>query len=262
MQKSAPGNHTVHILVIMVMAWFGITLVASQPHDIAPSEAIQPEPVAITPVPTEKPQVLTVMLDKIQKKTSWPEPARDMAHYPIPAWARTLRTENIDTALILAIAHQESRFRTNAVSPRGAVGLMQVMPSTAKYLAGITLETTYASASDATPPARIGTNLKDPHTNIRLGQKYLHYLQEQPYIGSNLVYLLAAYNAGPGAVAEWRKRASNDPIRFINAIPYSETREYVKKVMNNYWMYQQLLGRKDTTLLQMIDGKMPTLRKV
>ena len=262
MQKSETQNHTIHILVIMVLAWFGVTLVASQPHDIAPVEAAGPQAAQTTPVPTEKPQVLTVMLDKIQKKTSWPEPARNTDYYPIPSWARTLRTENVDTALILAIAHQESRFRTDAISPRGAVGLMQLMPSTAEYMAGITLETSYASATGATPATRIGKHLKDPHTNILMGQKYLHYLQEQPYIGNNLVYLLAAYNAGPGAVAEWRKRSSKDPIRFINSIPYSETREYVKKVMNNYWMYQQLLGKKDNTLLQMIDGKMPTLRKV
>ena len=113
MQKSETQNHTIHILVIMVLAWFGVTLVASQPHDIAPVEAAGPQAAQTTPVPTEKPQVLTVMLDKIQKKTSWPEPARNTDYYPIPSWARTLRTENVDTALILAIARRLPEARDN-----------------------------------------------------------------------------------------------------------------------------------------------------
>lgn len=253
-------SRTVPILFFMVIAWFGITFTMTLPNP-APAP-IEVKHVAAFPVPVEKPKVLTVMIDQIQHKTNWPEPSRQTAHYPIPAWARTVNS-NADVALLLAIAHQESRFNARAVSPRGAVGLMQIVPSTAKFVSNIKVtESTYASASSATPVIRVGSDLKDPHTNIRVGQQYIRYLQQQPYIGNNLIYLLAAYNAGPGAVEQWRKRASNDPIRFINSIPYGETREYVKKVMTNYWVYREMLGKKDHTLLQIIDGKMPTLSKV
>lgn len=261
MNSYGAESRTVSILIVMVLAWFGITLFTTMPTREASTPVKEISHVAAFPVPIEKPKVLSVMIDQIQHKTAWPEPSRQADNYPIPAWARTLRG-NVDVALILAIAHQESRFNPNVVSPRGAVGLMQLIPSTANYIKDMNLETKYASASGVTPAIRIGSNLKDPHTNVRLGQKYIQYLQQQPYIGNNLIYVLAAYNAGPGALEQWKKRASKDPIRFINSIPYEETREYVKKVMTNYWVYRAKLGKKDHTMTQIIEGKMPILSKV
>lgn len=262
MNSYGAESRTVPILFIMVIAWFGITFLMTHPTREAAQPVKETSHVSAIPVPIEKPKVLSVMIDQIQHKTAWPEPSRQSENYPIPAWARTIRGD-ADVALILAIAHQESRFNPNAVSPRGAVGLMQIIPSTAKYITKMPLvETSYASASGATPALHIGSNLRDPHTNIRVGQKYIQYLKQQPYIGNNLIYILAAYNAGPGALEQWKKRSSKDPIRFINSIPYDETREYVKKVMTNYWIYRAKLGKKDHTMMQIIEGKMPTLSKV
>ena len=144
----------------------------------------------------------------------------------------------LDPALLQAVARQESRFTAGVESPVGAVGLMQLMPSTASELAGRPLE---------------GSSLKDPALNSRLGARYLRQLLEQWQ--GNAVLAVASYNAGPGAVGHWLKTGlgsdspkpagatislERDPELWIEAIPYPETRLYTKKVLGNLWSYQRL----------------------
>lgn len=144
----------------------------------------------------------------------------------------------LDPALLQAVARQESRFTAGVESPVGAVGLMQLMPSTASELVGRRLE---------------GASLKDPALNSRLGARYLRQLLEQWQ--GNPVLAVASYNAGPGAVAHWLKtglgsdspkpagatiKLERDPELWIEAIPYPETRLYTKKVLGNLWSYRRL----------------------
>jgi soluble lytic murein transglycosylase len=144
----------------------------------------------------------------------------------------------LDPALLQAVARQESRFTAGVESPVGAMGLMQLMPSTASELAGRRLE---------------GASLKDPALNSRLGALYLRQLLEQWQ--GNPVLAVASYNAGPGAVAHWLKAGfgndslnqtsgtinlQRDPELWIEAIPYPETRLYTKKVLGNLWSYRRL----------------------
>ena len=144
----------------------------------------------------------------------------------------------LDPALLQAVARQESRFTAGVESPVGAVGLMQLMPSTASELAGRRLE---------------GASLKDPALNSRLGARYLRQLLEQ--WRGNPVLAVASYNAGPGAVGHWLKTGlgsdspkpagatislQRDPELWIEAIPYPETRLYTKKVLGNLWSYRRL----------------------
>ncbi len=118
---------------------------------------------------------------------------------------------NIDIELLQALIVTESGFDSQAVSPKGAVGLMQVMPATAER---------FGVVSDA--KTSIEKKLADPQTNIKAGARFLHYLID--LFPGRLELALAAYNAGEGAV----KRAGN-------AIPkYKETQDYVRTVMQLY----------------------------
>lgn len=135
----------------------------------------------------------------------------------------------VDPLLLLAIARQESGFSTTVRSPRGAVGLMQLLPATAERLAE-------GLGGDLDP-----RRLEDPRTNLGLGATYLAALLER--FGDHPCLAVAAYNAGPGAVAGWQK----DPLRkeleldeWVEAIPWRETRNYVKVVMGNWATFRAL----------------------
>ncbi|WP_216907731.1 lytic transglycosylase domain-containing protein [Synechococcus sp. CCY 0621] len=125
--------------------------------------------------------------------------------------------------LLLGVAKQESRFTPAVRSPVGATGLMQLMPETAAELAG----------EPVTEQV-----LEDPAGNASLGARYLAQMLRQ-WDGDPLL-AVASYNAGPGAVAGWvGPRLRSDPELWVEAIPYPETRLYVKKVLGNVWSYQQ-----------------------
>ena len=135
-----------------------------------------------------------------------------------------------DAALVLAVVRQESAFQTDAISPAGAQGLMQLMPKTAKEVA--------KSYSIAHNPGR----LSESDYNLRLGQAYLRDLLGE-FQGS-YVLTLAAYNAGPKRAREWMK-ANGDPrgtieemVDWIEMIPFEETRNYVQRVMENLQVYR------------------------
>ena len=131
--------------------------------------------------------------------------------------------------LVLAVIHAESGFNPKAVSHKGAVGLMQILPTTAVYIAQ---KVGYSFEID----------LNDVNCNLALGCAYLSYLQnrfenEQEYI--------CAYNAGEGTVDRWLKdkKYSTDG-KTLNKIAYPETREYLKKVLKYQQKYKKYLTQK------------------
>jgi soluble lytic murein transglycosylase len=134
----------------------------------------------------------------------------------------------LDPWLILGVIRQESAFNARAVSRADARGLMQLLPSTGRELhQRISLE---AFRDDL---------LFDPHMNVRLGTQYLGRLAETHR--GNLILALAAYNAGPGRVKRWLQELSTaDWDEFIERLPFEETRLYVKSVLRNHGVYQQL----------------------
>ena len=168
------------------------------------------------------------------------------ARYPAPQW-RPESGWRVDPALVFAHGLQESSFRTNAVSPAGAKGVMQVLPSTAKYMAG-------------KPGATVeSANLLDPSVNLEYGQSYLEYLNRNDATGGKLPKIIAAYNAGLTPVGRWNTQvgADNDPLLYIESIPYWETRGYVVAVLRNYWMYQEQYGEDSTTRVDLTQRVWP-----
>jgi soluble lytic murein transglycosylase len=103
--------------------------------------------------------------------------------------------------------------------------------------------------------------LADPEFSVRYGARYLSILMNKPAIKGDLVRMLAGYNAGPGAVAGWQNstKTIDDPLLYIESIPYPETRNYVLQVMAQYWVYQQLLGENSTTLTAIARGQWPQI---
>ena len=152
---------------------------------------------------------------------------------------------NVNTSFILAIAKQESEFFINAKSRSGALGLVQVMPNTAKITA-----------------KNIGVKydkkklLNDTEYNLLIGSNYLSSLIN--YYKGSIVLAIAGYNAGPTNVNKWIK-IYGDPrdksINFINwieSIPFKETRNYVQRVIENYVVYQKVI----------IDIKMKNIKNI
>jgi soluble lytic murein transglycosylase len=129
---------------------------------------------------------------------------------------------------------QESRFSPTIKSPVGALGLMQVMPGTAKFAA-----------------QKIGIKkyeLTNPVDNINLGSWYLKFTHSQ--FKNNSVLAIAGYNAGPTNVSRWVKEyGTTDLDEFVEQIPFEETQNYVKAVLGNYWNYLRLYDRSISTKL-------------
>lgn len=173
------------------------------------------------------------------------------ADYRLPRW-QPRQGFTTDRALIYALMRHESNLNPKAVSPRGASGLMQLMPATAVSLCD---ETNLAPAALAA-----SGKLFEPEYNLGLGQAYVRQLASQPRIGDNLVYLLTAYNAGPNKLREWlATRASDDPLLFMESLPLRETRNYVERVLPHYWGYRVMLGQPLTSLRHLAAGVAPRL---
>ena len=164
--------------------------------------------------------------------------------YPIPN-IKPVSGYKIEPALLFAIMRRESGFDPNAVSASGAIGLMQLMPDTANKMAR---------------NLRLSGASINPSINVALGQNYLKRLMQEPTIGNNLIFLIAAYNAGPVAVDRWQNSLSynNDPLLFIESIPYSGTRDYVVSVIGNYWVYSKLFGGDNSSLAMISQGDWAT----
>lgn len=127
-------------------------------------------------------------------------------------------------------------------SGAGATGLMQVMPDTGAWIAEKIKLKQY--------------QLNDPEDNIQLGTWYLDYTHQE-YSGNSLL-AIASYNAGPGAVSDWvTKSGVTDPDTFVETIPYSETKGYVKSVFGNYWNYLRLYNPEISQKLAQISDQHP-----
>lgn len=130
----------------------------------------------------------------------------------------------VDPIVILSLIRQESAFDPFAKSVAGARGLMQLMPTTARHVMN--------------GPLRKTASLHNPDLNIKLGIRYLEKLVGQ--FDGNLIFSLAAYNAGPHRVKQWKSEIfqSKNPIVLIESIPYQETSKYVKLIYRNIFFYQ------------------------
>jgi soluble lytic murein transglycosylase len=135
--------------------------------------------------------------------------------------------KDLDPALIAGVIYVESRFR-DQTSHAGAKGLMQILPSTADYIARLSGGTEFEQG-----------DLASPQINIAYGSWYLNYLMNK--YGGNEVVTLAAYNAGEGKVDQWWREASDRGERFRVAdhIPFPETREYVGDVLTARRAYRR-----------------------
>jgi len=150
--------------------------------------------------------------------------------HPLPHEAKVRKHAKIDPYLIYSVMRQESAFDAKISSPVGARGLMQIMPTTGDLLAGREKIEKYEVDL-----------LYNAYLNIRLGVRYLNDLSvehKHDYIG-----VLGEYNAGPGPANRWLANYGSLPwdIR-VEEVSYWETRDYVKKVLGNYWTYKEIYG--------------------
>lgn len=174
----------------------------------------------------------------------------DSALYPLLPW-QPKNGYQVDRALMFALARHESLFNPTATSAKGAQGLMQIMPATARVMADNEEDIRAIAQHD---------KLFDPAYNMALGQKYVQHLAAMPQIGNNLILLLAAYNGGPAkAINLASSHQGTDPLLFLESMPVHETRNYVARVLPHYWAYRARLGKSLTSLKQMADGKWPTI---
>lgn len=142
---------------------------------------------------------------------------------------REAKRHKLEPAWLFAVSRQESAFTRDAYSSSGAIGLMQLMPATANYI-----------AKKVSFPLGSTAELLQVDTNVRLGAAYLQYLSNK--MGNNPVLITASYNAGPGRSGSWLPNKSVPAIQWIETIPVTETREYVKNVLTYIGIYRELLG--------------------
>jgi soluble lytic murein transglycosylase len=167
----------------------------------------------------------------------------------------------LEHAFLNALTRQESEFYTGTISPVGARGLMQLMPQTAKQVA--------AAVKMKYELARL---ISDPSYNVTLGSVFVSQLLSA--YGGSYVLTLAAYNAGPGRVVEWTRDFGDprdkdvDPIDWVERIPFTETRQYVQKILESTQLYR--CGFENSTAgFQLVEdlhrgrpGKIPDLEDI
>jgi soluble lytic murein transglycosylase len=145
--------------------------------------------------------------------------------YPL-RYEETIRAEaaehGLEPALVAAVIRTESRFDPEVESSRGAYGLMQLQPETARFIS---------------ERGGVGGDYRDPKANIRMGTWYLDYLRRQ-YAGDERL-VLAAYNSGEGQVDAW---ISEEGFDVAHDIPFGETRDYVEDVLKARDTYAELYG--------------------
>jgi soluble lytic murein transglycosylase len=151
--------------------------------------------------------------------------------FPQPYWQQikeSAAANGVDPYMVAALIRQESEFNPNAISPKNAYGLMQLLPSVGKQMAR------------QEGMGRFETNeLVDPATNIRLGTRYLKQTLDK--FGDKPEYAFAAYNAGDGRVLDWQAIGHyRDMDEFVESIPFTETREYVQAIVRNQEIYREL----------------------
>lgn len=146
--------------------------------------------------------------------------------------------KDVPQSYAMAIARQESAWNPKVKSPVGASGLMQIMPGTATHTVKMFNLPGYSNP----------VQLLDPETNINIGTSYLQYVYQQ--FENNRIFASAAYNAGPGRVRTWLGNSAGriDAVAFIESIPFSETRGYVKNVLAYDAYYRHFMGQKEDVL--------------
>ncbi|MBW4447464.1 MAG: transglycosylase SLT domain-containing protein [Spirirestis rafaelensis WJT71-NPBG6] len=172
------------------------------------------------------------------------------ARYPFPylneveKWSQE---QKINPLLVTAVMRQESQFQPKVKSSAGATGLMQVLPSTAKWIA---------------PQIKLDSqkiDLENPSENIMYGTWYLDHTHEQ--YQNNSLLAIASYNAGPGNVSKWLQAPKEDPDEFVEAIPFDETKNYVRQVFGNYWNYLRLYNPEVSATVRKYSAVHPQLPK-
>ncbi|MEL1134369.1 lytic transglycosylase domain-containing protein [Desulfitobacterium sp. THU1] len=139
----------------------------------------------------------------------------------------------VDPLLVISVIRAESKFLPYSESHKGALGLMQLMPDTAKWIAETLGDQSFSESQ-----------LKEPAKNIQYGTWYIANLQKE---FRDIELVLAAYNGGRGHVNEWLKteQLKLDELK-TEDIPFGETREYVQRVLENYANYKELYGLERT----------------
>ncbi len=140
------------------------------------------------------------------------------------------RRNGLDPTLVAAVIYTESGFIPDSRSGQGAVGLMQMLPSTAQFV-----------ASQPGRPSPSPDDLEDPRTNIAYGTRYLRYLIDRH---DSVPLALAAYNGGESNVAQWLARARREgrELRVPEGLPFPETRGFVRRVLDAQPIYQRTYG--------------------
>jgi soluble lytic murein transglycosylase len=151
----------------------------------------------------------------------------------------------VDPPLVYALARVESNFNSEAISAVGALGMMQIMPDTARYLMGSAYFTV--------------EQLHEPASNLAIGQRYLQALAKLDGIDGNLMKMLASYNAGPGNLQHWAEtmRDQGDPLLFIETIPVAETRNFVPQALSYAWLYAAQMRLPSPSLDAIAGGLFP-----
>jgi soluble lytic murein transglycosylase len=157
---------------------------------------------------------------------------------------------NLDPAVVYAITRQESSFFHRARSSAGAMGLMQVMPSTARVV-----------AKKYNIMFRHNLDLYNPEKNIMIGTKYFRDMLEKNQMNAALA--AASYNAGPHRVLRWLPEKDTATDVWVETIPFTETRMYVQNILTYTVIYQQLMNKKPSLkeYMPIISGVSPDERK-
>ncbi|SKA35965.1 lytic transglycosylase domain-containing protein [Consotaella salsifontis] len=173
---------------------------------------------------------------RIGKQASWRGIDAPALAFPVGVIPSDARISAAGKALAYAIARQESEFRADARSPAGALGLLQLLPGTAKTM-----------AQKVGVPYSLARLSSDAGYNATLGSQYLG--QQIDDFGGSYILTFIAYNAGPRRAREWverfgdpRGKSLDEVIDWIERIPFTETRNYVQRVMENYEVYKMRLG--------------------
>ncbi|MCP4384522.1 MAG: lytic transglycosylase domain-containing protein, partial [Hyphomicrobiales bacterium] len=167
--------------------------------------------------------------------------AVDTTAFPLSAIPTSAKTGRVEKPMVYAIARQESAFNPAAISSAGARGLLQLMPATAKSM-----------AKSVGVPYSQSRLTSDPAYNATLGAAFLGRLHSG-FEGS-FVMTFAAYNAGPSRVRAWVEKYGDprdpnvDTVNWIERIPFTETRNYVQRIMENLQVYRARLGSPALTI--------------
>ena len=160
------------------------------------------------------------MQDPVARYTAYPFDYRDVV-------VSAAEKEEVSPSLVASVILAESKYKNTAESETGALGLMQLMPDTARW---VEQQMGHGNYTDR--------QLKEPETNIQLGTWYLGYLLKE--FNGDEVQALAAYNAGRGHVESWIKEKNWNGM--VDTIPFPETRMYVKTVLIYQERYESLYG--------------------